>query len=347
MQIDEKKLFTTKYGEDIKSYTLTNSYMQVEILNYGGIIRKILVPNRKGELENVVLGFSDITAYEKNSPYFGAIIGRNAGRIEKGVLKIEGKTYYLDKNSGENNLHSGSNSFSHKVWGVNKIIKDDFLALELSLKSSNLENGFPGNVDIKVIYTLKSNEFTLEYYGNTDIPTYLNMTNHTYFNLSGDFKSDILCDELMIDSNEFIAVSKETLPFEIRKCEDTVFDFRNLKNLAGVLLSSEEQIKMVNQGLDHPFILDNSDKIKIVLKNRCSGRVLSIKTNQPSVVVYSGNYLDEVTEASPIDKIKKYMGICFETQDFPNVLNFMPKKSKITTINNPYYQKTKFIFTYE
>lgn len=345
MNITKENWGITRRKQEVFLYTLKNDFLEVEILNYGGVIRKISVPDKNGKYENVVLNLPSITDYEKRSPYFGAVVGRNAGRIKNGILKIEEKEYKLLQNSGPNSIHGGIYNFSHKIWNVREIVEEDKIALELTLKSPHLEEGFPGNIVVKVKYTLYKNELHLDYHVDTDRTTYVNLTNHTYFNLSGDFKKDIQDEYLKLNCNKFIAVDSETLPVEIRKVDRTPFDFRKEKMLKDALLSDDEQIKIVNKGLDHPFVIDkNETGAPIVLEDRENGRKLEVSTDQDAVVIYSGNYLYEVGNLNDDIVCKKYMGVCFETQNYADALNFIPEKAVITTPEKPYTQKTKYTF---
>lgn len=336
----------TKNNKNVKCYTLRNEFLEVEILNYGGVIRKISSPNKNGKMENIVLNFNNISDYEERSPYFGAIVGRNAGRIKNSKITINGINYTLAKNNGENNLHGGIDNFSHKVWESKEIKGENFIGVELSLKSPHLEEGFPGNVIASVKYKLIDKELLIEYNAVSDMDTYLNLTNHTYFNLSGDFKRDITDEYLTLACKKFIAVDEATLPVKVTDVKGTPFDFQESKELASSLNSDHEQIVIVNHGLDHPFILDETRKGSVaILEDKVSGRKLEVYTDQPAVVIYSGNYLYEIGKLSDGSDCKKHMGICFETQDYPNVLNFMPEKAKIYNSLKPYSQKTIFKFT--
>lgn len=345
MEIKVKNWGVTKKNETVLMYTLKNEFMEIEILNYGGVIRKISVPDKNGNMENVVLNLPTIKDYEERSPYFGSLIGRNAGRISNGKFTLNGENFTLAKNSGENNLHGGINNFGHKIWNVEELKNDDSIGLRLTLESPHLEEGFPGNVKVEVKYILKDNEFSLEYYGTTDRPTYLNLTNHSYFNLSGNFKRDINDEYLQLDCDKFIAVDESTLPVEIKDVTNTAFDFREKTLLSDSLSSEDKQIKIVNQGLDHPFILNHSKKDLIQLEDKTSGRVLTVVTDQPAVVIYTGNYLYEVGKLNDDIECKKHMGICFETQNYADALRFLPDKAYITTPEHPYVQRTKYIFS--
>lgn len=345
MEIKVKNWGSTKNNETVLLYTLKNEFMEVEVLNYGGVIRKISVPDKDGKWENVVLNLPTIKDYEERSPYFGSLIGRNAGRISNATFTLNGEVFSLAKNSGENNLHGGINNFGHKIWKMEELKTEESIGLKLSLESPHLEEGFPGNVRVEVRYILKNNEFSLEYYGISDRPTYLNLTNHTYFNLSGDFKRDITDEYMQLPCDNFIAVDENTIPVEIKSVADTAFDFRDLTLLKDSLYSDDEQIKIVNQGLDHPFILNHKLEKNILLKDKISGRTLEVITDQPAIVIYSGNYLHEVGKLNENIECKKHMGICFETQNYADALRFLPDKAYITTPERPYIQKTKYIFS--
>ena len=346
MEISVTNWGITKKGEEVKCYTLKNEFLEVDILNYGGVIKKILSPDKNGKLENVVLNLETIGDYEERSPYFGAIVGKNAGRIGNASITINNVKYDLAKNSGENNIHGGIDNFSHKIWDSKEIKGENFVGVELSLKSPHLEEGFPGNIIATVVYKLINNELSIEYNATSDMDTYLNLTNHSYFNLSGDFKRDVSDEYLTLACKKFIAVDEATLPVKVTDVKDTPFDFQESRELAPSFKSDHEQIVIVNHGLDHPFVLDeNRDSYSAILEDKISGRKLEVYTDQPAVVIYSGNYLYEVGKLSNGLECLKYMGICFETQDYPNVLNFMPEKAKIYNSSKPYSQKTIFKFS--
>lgn len=344
MKILKKNWGKTKNQENVYLFCLKNEFLELEVLNYGGIIRSISVPDREGRKENVVLNFSTIEDYEKRSPYFGAIVGRNAGRIKGGILKIEDELFTLLKNSGNNNLHGGENNFSHKIWDVDFEVEGELGRIILKLKSEHLEEGFPGNIEVVVKYTLYKNEIWLDYEAKSDRKTYVNLTNHSYFNLSGDFKYDVSDEYITLNSTDYIAVDEETLPIEIRSVKNTPFDLRSSKLLKEIFNSEYEQVKIVNKGIDHPFILLQDKKPQILLEDKKNGRILEVETDQPCVVIYSGNYLDEIGKLSNGVKSEKYMGICFETQNYPDILNFLPDRVILTSPTKPYVQRTKYRF---
>ncbi|NME35925.1 MULTISPECIES: aldose epimerase family protein [Fusobacterium] len=346
MKIIEKYFGLTKKNQEVKAYTLKNEFLEVEILNYGGIIRKIITSDKNGNFENIVLGFDNIEDYEKKvGIHFGAIVGRNAGRIKDGLLMINGKTYELEKNNGNNNLHGYPEHYAAKIWNVEKKEEEDKLSLILTRISPHLEGNFPGEIKLKVIYTLNKNILEIDYEGIPDRDTYMNLTNHSYFNLSGDLKEKV--DEQIIElhCDEYIEVDKATLPIRISKVENTIMDMRKGKKFSEIFNSEDEQIKIVGNGLDHPFIFNGKDEIVAKFIDEKSGRVMEVITDQPVGVIYTGNYVKDAEILSNGIKAENHMGFCIETQDYPDVIKFLPEKSKIYNNKNVYKQKTKFIFS--
>ena len=315
--------------EEIKIYTLENKFLKVEFLNLGAIIRKIEFKDR-----NIVLGYEDIEKYRENPAYLGAIIGRTAGRIKDGILKLDDTEYQLDKNNNGNTLHGGKNSISHRFWNVENIEK----GLCFSIKSPHLDNGYPANVEIKVSYILNNNELLIKYFATTDRPTYLNLTNHSYFNLSGDSDNTIYEDILKIDSNYLIGINENSIPCETINLDNNIFDFREDKKLKEFFKADNEQKTIANNGIDHPYVF-NKEIGKLEIKNLKSGIKMSVETNNPAVVIYTANYLQDIG-------FKKHSAICFETQEVPNLYRDKNINVYPTFIDeNTHYEKyTKFIF---
>ena len=315
--------------EEIKIYTLQNKFLKVEFLNLGAIIKKIEFKDK-----NIVLGYEDIEKYRENPAYLGAVIGRTAGRIKDGLLKLDDTEYQLDKNNNGNTLHGGKNSISHRFWNVQNIEN----GLCFSIKSFNLDNGYPANIEIKVSYILNNNELLIKYFVTTDNLTYLNLTNHSYFNLSGDSDKTIYEDILKIDSNYLIGINENSIPCETINLDNNIFDFREDKKLKEFFKADNEQKTIANNGIDHPYVF-NKEIGKLEIKNLESGIKMSVETNNPAVVIYTANYLQDIG-------FKKHSAICFETQEVPNLyrdknINVFP-----TFIDeNTHYEKyTKFIF---
>ncbi|QNE69124.1 galactose mutarotase [Fusobacterium hwasookii] len=315
--------------EEIKIYTLENKFLKVEFLNLGAIIKKIEFKDK-----NVVLGYEDIEKYRENPAYLGAVIGRTAGRIKDGLLKLDNTEYQLDKNNNGNTLHGGKNSISHRFWNVQNIEN----GLCFSIKSSNLDNGYPANIEIKVSYILNNNELLIKYFVTTDNLTYLNLTNHSYFNLSGDSDNTIYEDILKIDSNYLIGINENSIPCETINLDNNIFDFKEDKKLKEFFKADNEQKTIANNGIDHPYVF-NKEIGKLEIKNLESGIKMSVETNNPAVVIYTANYLQDIG-------FKKHSAICFETQEVPNLYRDKNINVYPTFIdeNTNYEKYTKFIF---
>lgn len=315
--------------EEIKIYTLENKFLKVEFLNLGAIIKKIEFKDK-----NIVLGYEDIEKYRENPAYLGAVIGRTAGRIKDGLLKLDDTEYQLDENNNGNTLHGGKNSISHRFWNVQNIEN----GLCFSIKSFNLDNGYPANIEIKVSYILNNNELLIKYFVTTDNLTYLNLTNHSYFNLSGDSDNTIYEDILKIDSNYLIGINENSIPCETINLDNNIFDFREDKKLEEFFKADDKQKTIANNGIDHPYIFN--EKIgKLEIKNIKSGIKMSVETNNPAVVIYTANYLQDIG-------FKKHSAICFETQEVPNLYRDKNINVYPTFIdeNTNYEKYTKFIF---
>ena len=323
--------------EEIKVYTLENKFLKVEFLNLGAIIKKIELKNKNGDVKNIVLGYEDVEKYRENSAYLGAVIGRTAGRIKDGILKIADIEYQLNKNNNGNTLHGGKKSISHRFWNVEKIEN----GLCFSIKSSHLDSSYPASIEIKVSYILNNNQLLIKYFATTDNLTYLNLTNHSYFNLSGNPNNSIYEDILKIDSDYFIGIDKNSIPCKTINLNNNIFDFRESKILEEFFKANDEQKTLANNGIDHPYIFN--EKIgKLEIKNLESGIKLSVETNNPAVVIYTANYLQDIG-------FKKHSAICFETQEVPNLyrdknINIYPT---FIDKNTNYEKYTKFIFTFK
>lgn len=320
--------------EEIKVYTLENKFLKVEFLNLGAIIKKIELKDKNGNIKNIVLGYEDIKKYRENSAYLGAIIGRTAGRIKNGILKLDDTEYQLDKNNNGNTLHGGKNSISHRFWNVQNIEN----GLCFSIKSFHLDNGYPANIEIKVSYILNDNELLIKYFATTDNLTYLNLTNHSYFNLSGNPDNTIYEDILKIDSNYLIEINENSIPCETISLDNSVFNFKETRKLEEFFKADDEQKTIANDGIDHPYVF-NGKIGKLEIKNIKSGIKMSVETNNPAVVIYTANYLQDIG-------FKKHSAICFETQEVPNLYRDKNINVYPTFIdkNTNYEKYTKFIF---
>lgn len=333
----------TKDGEDVFKYILKNELLEIGIINYGGIITDILVGDKNKGRSNVVLGFDNITDYENKSPYFGCITGRNAGRITKGVFNLNNVQHKLDVNNGENHLHGGVNGLNRRVWDVEQLDNK----LKLSYFSPHGEEGYPGNIKFEVTYTLIGNELAVDYLGVTDRDTIINLTNHTYFNLSGDVSQGVLNHELFINSDKYAELDESSaLTGNFIAVENTPLDFRKTKPV-GRDIDREFKDLILAKGYDHPFILNKDKKIEMIVKEHLTGRVLEVETDQKVVVFYSGNYLGSEGILSSGKESIRRGGLCLETQDLPNYINVDKWDKNIYSIEKPYVAKTIYRFKIE
>jgi aldose 1-epimerase len=340
----------TLYGQDVDLYILTNrNSMSASITNYGGIVVSLLVPDRHGKLDDVVLGFDKLEHYFTGRDYFGAAIGRHANRIEDAVFEINGIEYHVARNDGNNHLHGGTIGYDKVVFDAKIVNKDGIEALELSYSSFDGEENYPGNLDVKVTYTLtEDNSLRIEYYAVTDMDTVVNLTNHSYFNLSGHNSGDITGHKLMIHANSFTAINNECIPTgEIRNVEGTPMDFRHLKTIGDALESKDEQI-VFGKGYDHNWVLNaNSGKLERVaeLRDDISGRIMEVFTTKPGLQFYSGNFLKGPIAGKNGAVYDKWSGLCLETQYFPNALKYKHFPSPILKVGEVYNHTTIYKFS--
>lgn len=342
-----KKLFGEFNGQKVTSYTIKNNNgMEVTCIDYGCIITKIVVPDKNGILENVVLGFDTLEEYIDYSPYFGSIIGRVAGRIGQSKFELDGTTYQLPKNEGENHLHGGPNGFHNVIWESSLEEKADEVSINFTYTSPDGEAGYPGNLKVDVNYSIhNNNEIVIAYKATSDKKTVVNLTNHSYFNLSGNLKRTILEHELMINSDQFLELNQALLPTgKSIDVADTAFDLRKGKKIMEAVASDHPQNKLVGGGYDHPFLLNANALDQISLSDPFNGRKLIVETDLPSVVVYTSNMLEgnfEIRGNSP----EKHLGICLETQLPPDAMNHREFPSIVLDKNETYQSTTSYKFT--
>ncbi|MCF2493645.1 aldose epimerase family protein [Dyadobacter chenhuakuii] len=336
-------------GQEADLYTLTNAKgMTVNITNYGGIITKIMAPDKKGEFADVVLGFDSLAPYLKENPFFGALVGRYGNRIAKGKFTLEGKEYNLAINNGPNSLHGGKKGFDKVLWKATEINQDSVVGLQLEYVSKDMEEGYPGNLTVKVVYTLDNdNALSIAYTATTDKPTVLNLTNHTYFNLTG-LKRDILDHEMMIESDSIVPVDASLIPTgKLRAVEGTPFDFRKSTKInAGINKTEDEQIKN-GGGYDHCWVLKRSEPGLMhfaTAKDPESGRILEAFTTEPAVQFYSGNFLDGSLKGKNATYAKRF-GFCLETEHYPDSPNQPQFPSTELKPGETYQSTTKYRFS--
>jgi aldose 1-epimerase len=336
-------------GQTIDPYTLTNrNGMQVGITNYGGRVVSILVPDRHGAMGDVVLGFDNLDGYLADNPFFGALVGRYANRIAHAEFKLDGVTYHLEKNDGPNSLHGGSKGFDKQVWKARELPGSE-PGLELTYLSPDGEEGYPGNLSVKVVYTLtNSNGLRIDYRATTDKDTVLNLTNHSYFNLAGQGNGDILKQVMMINADRFTPVDATLIPTgELRSVQGTPFDFRKPTAIGARINDDYEQLKL-GKGYDHNFIL-NRHGAGLELAARAtdpeSGRVLEVLTTQPGLQFYTGNFLDGTIHGKGGKVYGHRYAFCLETQHFPDSPNQPSFPSAELKPGQTYHQVTEFKFS--
>jgi aldose 1-epimerase len=346
MRVLQEK-FAELNGQTVTAYTMVNDHgMEVNSIDYGCIIIKILVPNSKGTIENVVLGFDTLEEYQQYSPYFGAVVGRHAGRIANAEITLDGITYQLAKNNNGNNLHGGLIGFDKKIWDTEIIEEEDSITLEFTYLSKDGEEGYPGNLNIMMKYTLNNaNELLITYEGVSDKRTVVNVTNHSYFNLSGNLKKDILDHTLTLKSDRFLELNEELIPTgELLPVENTSFDFRSGRKIKDGTKTNEPQNILAGKGYDHPFLLADNQNKEIQLYDEESGRCIEIETDQPAVVLYTGNQLEDNFSIRGVAS-RSYLGLCLETQGLPDSLNHPHFPSAILEKDEVYKSVTKYKFT--
>ncbi len=325
-------------------YTLENKNgMRVELSNYGATIVSIKVPDRTGKIEEVTLGYDSIQAYRDGKSYFGCIAGRYANRIAKGKFVLEGNEYSLPLNNGPNSLHGGVNSIDKQVWEA-RVLND---AVRFSIIIPDGENGYPGEVKLSVLYSLREdNSLVIDYSGTTNKTTVLNPTNHAYFNLSGDPNKTILDHELMILADVFTPVDSSLIPTGVlQPVKGSAFDFITSKPIGKDIGAEEEQIR-IGLGYDHNFVLNARDAQTpaIVVKEHASGRKLEVLTTEPGVQFYSGNFLDG-SEKGNGTAYQYRTGFCLETQHFPDSPNQPSFPSTVLRPGETFSSQTTYRFS--
>ncbi len=309
-------------NKPVHLFTLTNKNgVQVKISDYGGTITSFIAPDKNGKNSSIVIGFDSLSNYTAGVPYFGATVGRYGNRIAKGKFTLDGKTYTLATNNGQNHLHGGKKGFDKQVWTVSDTVSGK-PQLMLTYLSKDGEEGYPGNLTSHVLFSLTDDDrLRIEYSATTDKATPLNLTNHTYFNLTGDVSNTVLNHSVMIDADRYTPVDSTLIPTgQLAPVKGTPFDFTT-PHLIGERIN---QIPGKPVGYDHNFVLNKKDTslAKVAeVTDSLSGRKLEVFTMQPGLQFYSGNFLDGSIKTSGGKPINQYSGFCMETQHFPNSPN--------------------------
>ena len=342
-------------GREATLYTLKNaSGFQADIADYGGTIVNLFVPDRTGKLADVALGFSTVTPYPKDSPFFGALIGRVGNRIAAGKFTLEGKTYTLATNNKPTpelpcSLHGGTIGFDKVIWIAEPTTRDGQPALRLRYTSADGEEGYPGKLKVEVLYSLTpDNGLRMDYTATTDKPTPVNLTNHCYFNLAGEGKGTILGHELTLHAKRYTPVNAGLIPTgEIALVAGTPFDFTSPHTIGERIGVKDEQLKF-GGGYDHNYVLDSSDGTLVLaatVREPVSGRVLEVLTTEPALQFYSGNFLDGTLKGKSGSPYVLRSGFCLESQHYPDSVN---QPSFPTTILRPgqtYHTTTVYRFS--
>jgi aldose 1-epimerase len=341
-----EKLFGTYHDETVIEYTLVNdSGMSVSCLNYGCIITKIMVPDRNGIVENVVLGFDKLEDYQDLSPYFGSVVGRVAGRINHAEFKLDGEVYQVTPNEGVNHLHGGKKGFNSVIWETETIEDENAIGLKFFYHSPNGEEGYPGNLDTTITYLLNNqNELSISYEARSDQKTIVNLTNHSYFNLSGNIKRDCSEHILQLESERFLELGPDLIPTgNMIDAANTPFDFKHGRLLKTGMKSSYPQNVLAGNGYDHPLLFTKKGENTVALSEKESGRTLLVTTDQPCVVLYTANQLEGPFSISGV-RARNYLGVCLETQGLPDAINQPDFPSIVLNPEEVYKAKTNYRF---
>ncbi len=339
----ESEVFGNFDDKEVRLFTLENNKgMKVSITNYGAIITAVYTPDKNGEMADVVLGFDNLKSYVDGHPSFGSLVGRYGNRIAKGKFTLDGKEYTLAINNGENHLHGGIIGFDKKVWEADTFQKDNEVGLKLYYLSQDMEEGYPGNLNVHVTYTLTDdNELIIDYLASTDKATPVNLTSHSYFNLTG-VKENIMAHEIMINADRFVAVDENLIPTgELPLCRNTVMDFEEMHTIA-------RNFDKVEGGYDHCYVLNKDGKelsLAAKVEEPKSGRTLEVWTTEPGVQFYTGNFLDGTLKGIQGVFYEKNFGFCLEAQHYPDSPNQPDFPNTILGVGESYLQTTIYKFS--
>lgn len=337
-------------SEEIQLYTLANKNgVEIGIINYGGAIASIKVPDRSGKFDDIVLGYNELEGWLQDRCHFGGIIGRYANRIALGEFTLNGKAYRLARNNGENHLHGGPKGFDRVIWTPRDVSRPESDALQLEYVSAAGEEGYPGTLTTQVIYSLNDeNELKIQYGATANDDTVINLTNHSYFNLTGDTEKNVLAHEVTLNAAHFTPVDSTLIPTgEIRDVAGTPFDFRKSVPIGARIDDADPQLKY-GEGYDHNWVLDMNAQRMLRLAARVheplTGRLLEVHTSEPGIQFYTGNQLDGSVRGKK-GKYARRCGFCLETQHFPDSPNHPEFPSTILKPGQRFESTTVFKFS--
>jgi aldose 1-epimerase len=342
----------TSDGASVSRYVLTNRQgVEAVVITYGATLVSLKVPDRAGKSADVVLGYDTLEGYEQGKSYFGGTIGRYGNRIAHGEFTLDGTTFHLPKNDGPNSLHGGTVGFNKRIWAGVDRSRADAEVLELSYTSAAGEEGYPGTLKVKVTYTLpaEANELRIDYTATTDKDTVINLTNHSYFNLSGDASREIVDHQLLLRAQQFTPVDATLIPTgELRAVRGTPFDFTKPAAIGERIHQDDEQLKF-GKGYDHNWALERTKKVGLELAAEVleptSGRVLEVLTTEPGIQFYSGNFLDGTAKGKGGQLYAHRTGLCLETQHFPDSPNHPGFPSTVLKPGETYRSSTVLRFS--
>lgn len=350
--IERVSFGNTAEGRPVDLFTLRSANrLELRVMTYGGVIVSLRIPDRDRKLDDVVLGFDSLAPYLAGTPYFGAIIGRYANRIARGSFTLDGETYTLAKNEGENHLHGGIRGFDKVVWEAEPFEGAANRGLILAYTSPDGDEGYPGRLETTVTYTLTDDdELAVDYRATTDRPTPVDLTQHSYFNLEGAGNSDILDHELMIAASAFTPVDSTLIPTgEIAPVEGTPFDFRKPERIGSRIDADDTQLARAG-GYDQNFVLDRKgDGVELAARvtDAGSGRTFEVRTTEPGLQFYTGNSLDGTITGRAGHVYGPRSALCLETQHFPDSPNHPSFPSTIVRPDEEYRSRTIFAFGVE
>ena len=352
-----RKIETSDYGKtsegvSVYRYVLTNRKgAEAVVISYGATLVSLKVPDRDGKTADVVLGYDTLEGYEQGKSFFGATIGRYGNRIARGEFTLDGTVFHLPKNDGPNSLHGGTRGFNKRVWTAADRSRADAQVLELSYTSADGEEGYPGTMNVKVTYALaaETNELRIDYSATTDKDTVINLTNHSYFNLSGDASKEIVDQQLLLRAPQFTPVDATLIPTgELRAVRGTPFDFTKATGIGARINQNDEQLKF-GKGYDHNWVLERTEKRGLRLAaevfDPTSGRVLEVLTTEPGIQFYSGNFLDGTAKGKDGQLYAHRTGLCLETQHFPDSPNHPNFPSTVLKPGETYRTSTVLRFS--